>query len=196
MPPRVVESLSAGLVKSHTVEVYVYEQLVGDKEAALYFKRMPAFGVYTVFWQPPTPSRDADKDGLNIRIKNRNLLSSILKERSIFRNESDVVPAAFGDNDAEDVSLEGVHEMRAPRSASGAELDGRRSPSGAELDGRHQSPKSRRPRRAAEPPRPPQSGRRRGGRQGQQWRLVRFTFRNLPLIQTSTIRAPEFPALP
>ena len=73
------------------------EQLVGDKEAALYFKRMPAFpfGVYTVFWQPPTPSRDADKDGLNIRIKNRTLLSSILKERSIFRNESDVVPAAF-----------------------------------------------------------------------------------------------------
>ena len=77
--PRVVENLSAGLVKSHTVEVYVYEQLVGDKEAALYFKRMPAFGLYTVFWQPPTPSRDADKDGLNIRIKNRNLLSSILK---------------------------------------------------------------------------------------------------------------------
>ena len=66
--PLVVENSSAGPVKSHTVEVYVYEQLVGDDEAALSFKRMPAIGVYTVFWQPPTPSPDADKDGLNIRI--------------------------------------------------------------------------------------------------------------------------------
>ena len=49
-----------------------------------------------------------------------------------------------GGNNAEDV-LEGVQEMRAPSSASGAELDGRRSPLGAELDGRHQSPKSRHP---------------------------------------------------
>jgi hypothetical protein len=77
-----------------------------------------------------------------------NLVVVVLLDKFAESKEDD------GGNDAEDV-LEGVHEMRAPRSASGAELDGRRSPSGAELDGRrspsgaeldgrHQSPKSRR----------------------------------------------------
>jgi len=67
-----------------------------------------------------------------------NLVVVVLLDKFAESKEDD------GGNDAEDV-LEGVHEMRAPRSASGAELDGRRSPSGAELVGRHQSPKSRRP---------------------------------------------------
>ena len=44
----------------------VYEQLVGDDEAANCFKCMPAIGVYVVFWQPPRPAPDVD--GLNIRI--------------------------------------------------------------------------------------------------------------------------------
>ena len=50
------------------MEVFVYEQLVGDDEAAISFKRMPAFGDYAVFWQPPEPAPDADDDALNIRI--------------------------------------------------------------------------------------------------------------------------------
>ena len=64
--PLVFEYSDAGPVKCHSVEVFVYEQLVGDDEAANCFKRMPAIGVYAVFWQPPRPAPDVD--GLNIRI--------------------------------------------------------------------------------------------------------------------------------
>ena len=64
--PLVVENSSAGPVATHSVEVYVYEQLVGDAEAASCFKRMPAIGKYAVFWRPPMPAPEVD--GLNLRI--------------------------------------------------------------------------------------------------------------------------------
>jgi hypothetical protein len=63
--PLVVENSSAGPVATHSVEVYVYEQLVGDAEAASCFKRMPAIGKYAVFWRPPMPAPEVD--GLNLQ---------------------------------------------------------------------------------------------------------------------------------
>ena len=66
--PLVIENSVAGPVKAHSVEVLVYEQLVGNDQAAQCFKRMPAIGHYAVFWQPPIPAPGADEDALNIRI--------------------------------------------------------------------------------------------------------------------------------
>ena len=65
--PLVIENSVAGPVRSHSVEVLVYEQLVGNDEAQC-FRRMPAIGQYAVFWQPPIPSPGTDDDGLNVRI--------------------------------------------------------------------------------------------------------------------------------
>ena len=66
--PMVVENQSSGVIRSHSVEVFVYEQIVDDVEASLAFRRLPAFGDYIVFWEPPTPSPGVDEGALNIRI--------------------------------------------------------------------------------------------------------------------------------
>jgi len=79
--PLVFENSDVGPVKCHSVEVFVYEQLVGDDEAAISFKRMPAFGDYAVFWQPPQPAPGADDDGLNIRIIAGKPAESLLQKR-------------------------------------------------------------------------------------------------------------------
>ena len=51
---------------AHTVEVYVWAQLVGDGEAREAFQRSPAQGQFAVFWQPPRAL--AHTTGLVLRV--------------------------------------------------------------------------------------------------------------------------------
>ena len=53
-------------VLAHTVELYVWAQLVGDGEAREAFQRSPAQGQFAVFWQPPRAL--AGTTGLVLRV--------------------------------------------------------------------------------------------------------------------------------
>lgn len=54
------------LLRWHSIEVLIYEQLVGDEEARRCFKRHEAVGRFAVFWAPPRRLHGCD--GLLVRI--------------------------------------------------------------------------------------------------------------------------------